>query len=85
MGKISDGSAVNIGSGTLTTFRGIIDLLSQIADYSPTVECLIDKPVGVHSRYANISRAESLLGWNPKISLEEGLRRVYLAQVEKLK
>lgn len=83
--KISDGSAVNIGSGTLTTFRSIIYLLSQIADYNPTLKCLIDKPVGVHSRYANISRAQSLLGWQPKISLEEGLRRVYLAQVEKLK
>lgn len=83
--KISDGSAVNIGSGTLTTFRSIIDLLSQIADYSPALKYLIDKPVGVHSRYADTSLAETVLGWQPKISLEEGLKRVYHAQVEKLR
>jgi nucleoside-diphosphate-sugar epimerase len=33
------------------------------------------KPVGVVSRALDISRAKRLLGWEPKISLEDGLRR----------
>jgi nucleoside-diphosphate-sugar epimerase len=33
------------------------------------------KPIGVLSRALDISRAKRLLGWEPKVSLEEGLRR----------
>ena len=33
------------------------------------------KPVGPLSRTANISKAKSHLGWDPKIGLEEGIAR----------
>lgn len=73
---VSDGSAVNIGSGVLTNFREIAALCAKIEGYVPQIQPLEGKPVGVHSRYANIERMEALLGWRPAIALEEGLRRV---------
>ncbi len=77
---VSDGSAYNIGSGRLTSFLELIDLFGEIAGYKPTVKPLIDKPVGVHSRYANMDVVNNLFGWKPKISLREGMERVYNRQ-----
>lgn len=77
--NISDGSAVNIGSGKLTSFRELIALFTSFAGYEPKIKALLDKPVGVHSRYCKIDLAKKKLGWAPKVSLEEGMRRVYEA------
>jgi UDP-glucose 4-epimerase len=80
MERISDGSGVNIGSGKLTTFNQIIGILSEIEGYDPTINRLLDKPVGVQSRYADITVMEDTLDWHPQISTEEGLGRVLAEQ-----
>jgi len=77
MDKIKDGTAINIGSGQLTSFLELIDLFAKFAGYKPTIKPLLDKPVGVHSRYSDMSYVEDTYGWKPKISLEEGMKRVY--------
>jgi UDP-glucose 4-epimerase len=84
MDKVSDGSAWNIGSGKLTSFLDLIRLFSSFADYSPSIKALTDKPVGVHSRYANMDLVTATFGWKPRISLEEGMRRVYQAALQKV-
>lgn len=81
---IHDGSAINIGFGKLTTFREIIDLFCEFAGYQPTIKPLLDKPVGVHSRYADMTYVNNQFGWYPKISLREGMKRVYDAAVKQL-
>ncbi len=83
MDHITDGSAINIGSGKLTSFLDLIEVFTSFADYSPEIKTLLDKPVGVHSRYANMDYVNKKLGWKPKLSLEEGMRRVYDVAVEK--
>lgn len=83
--RVSDGSAYNIGSGKLTSFLELIALFGEIAGYQPQVKPLIDKPVGVHSRYANMDVVTNTFGWKPKISLREGMERVYRRQLELLK
>ncbi|MCH7753973.1 NAD-dependent epimerase/dehydratase family protein [candidate division KSB1 bacterium] len=77
MDEITDGSAINIGAGKLTTFLEIIELFCKFANYKPEIKPLLDKPVGVHSRYADMNYVADRLGWKPRISLESGLRRVY--------
>lgn len=77
--KISDGTAINIGHGKLTSFREIIEIFCKIANHQTEIKCLLDKPVGVFSRYCSIDYVKDRLGWEPKISLEEGLTRVYNA------
>jgi len=74
--RVDDGSGVNIGSGTLTNFREVAALFARLAGYEAEIKPLEDKPVGVHSRYADVSYMEELLGWQPTISLEEGFARV---------
>ena len=83
MEKIKDGSAINIGMGRLTTFIEIIETLCKIAGYKPEIKRLLDKPVGVFSRYSNMDHVNNNLGWKATISMEEGMRRVYEAALEK--
>jgi UDP-glucose 4-epimerase len=74
--RVEDGSAVNIGSGKLVNFREVARLFARLEGYEPRVAPMEDKPVGVHSRYANIEHMRATLGWTPTISIEEGFRRV---------
>jgi nucleoside-diphosphate-sugar epimerase len=83
--NVKDGSAYNIGSGQLTSFLELIELFADIAGYQPQVKPLLDKPVGVHSRYANMTLVNERFGWKPRISLREGMTRVYEKQLNDLK
>ncbi len=82
--KISDGTAVNIGQGKLTTFLEIIDIFTDFAGYDPRIKPLLDKPVGVHSRYCDLTYVKEVLGWEPRISIREGMRRVYETALEQI-
>jgi nucleoside-diphosphate-sugar epimerase len=79
MDHIHDGTAINIGMGRLTSFLEIIEVLTGIAGYEPQIKPLIDKPVGVYSRYCNMDYVKERLGWEAKITMEEGMRRMYAA------
>ena len=74
--RISDGSAVNLASGALTTFLEVAALFAQLAGYKPTIRPLSDMPSGVHARCGDTRLAEETLGWRPRISLEQGFARV---------
>lgn len=83
--NVKDGSAYNIGSGNLTSFIDLIKLFTSFAGYDPDIKPLTDKPEGVHSRYADMSLVNQKFGWKPRISLEEGMRRVYDKALSDLK
>ncbi|MEK7647451.1 MAG: NAD-dependent epimerase/dehydratase family protein [Patescibacteria group bacterium] len=72
---VHDGRGVNIGTGVLTSFNQLIALLSRIEGYSAEIQQLLDKPVGVHNRVCD-PVVMQWLGWKPKITIEEGMRRV---------
>ncbi len=82
MEKITDGTAINIGQGQLTSFLDLIDIFTDFAGYKPEIKPLLDKPVGVHSRYCNMDWVKENLEWEPKISIREGMRRVYEKALE---
>jgi nucleoside-diphosphate-sugar epimerase len=71
--KVGKGEVINIGSGKNTSIIEIAKLIGGEIIYSPP-------RVEPHDSRADISYARSLLGWEPKISLEEGvkeLKRLY--------
>lgn len=75
--KITDGSAVNLSSGKLTSFIEIAQIYADIAGYSPKIQPLNDMPEGVFARYGDTKKSKDLLGWEPKTKLYDGLRIVY--------
>lgn len=83
MEKIHDGTAINIGQGKLTSFRDLIAIFCEFAGYNPEIKPLLDKPVGVHSRYCDMTWVKENLGWEPKISIKQGMRRVFDAVKER--
>ncbi|MEL6134353.1 MAG: NAD-dependent epimerase/dehydratase family protein, partial [Bacteroidota bacterium] len=60
--NIKDGTAMNIGSGKITSFLEIIEVFTKFADYTPPIKKLLDKPVGVHARHANMDYVFNDLG-----------------------
>lgn len=83
--KISDGSAVNLGTGKPTNFYEVAELLADIVGYSPEIKNLPNKPEGVKYRCADITKMKKVLGWQPKISLREGFRKTVNKVRERLK
>lgn len=85
METIHDGSAINIGMGKLTSFIEIIETLTDIAGYKPEIKQLLDKPVGVFSRYSNMDHVHDTLDWKAKISVRDGMTRMLRKAEERIK
>ncbi|MBI4231321.1 MAG: GDP-mannose 4,6-dehydratase [Planctomycetes bacterium] len=80
------GKVFNIGSGRSVPILGIARTLQALLpDHDVRIECGTDRPGQVMRHTADASRAREVLGWTPKIPLEEGLRDTvewYLAHRE---
>lgn len=68
------GHSFNCGSGTNTSINELYDLICKLMGKRIEPERL-PQQFEPKSTLADITKAERLLGWKPKISLEEGLRR----------
>jgi nucleoside-diphosphate-sugar epimerase len=68
---------VNIGSDRLVTIDELARIVIDISGKKITVKHDISKPQGVRGRNADIALVKREVGWEPKVSLEEGLRRTY--------
>ena len=73
--RISDGSAVNIGSGRPVTFLDLARLMVDVEGYAAEVKGKEGMPVGVAARYCDPAHMFEVLDWAPSISLEDGVRR----------
>lgn len=69
------GLAINIGGKSRIVLNEVIDLIGQLCSQVPHVN-YIDKQAGdPPNTWADIRLAESVLGYSPKVTLEEGIRR----------
>lgn len=68
--------AVNIATGRSYSVNDVLRLLLEICDYQyANIVYLKDKPTTIPIRLLDTTRARELLGFEPKTSLEEGLRK----------
>ncbi|RMF41846.1 MAG: NAD-dependent epimerase/dehydratase family protein [Anaerolineae bacterium] len=65
---------INVGSGTETSVRDLVDLALKLTRGHATVVENSHTGGGVARMCADISRAATLLGYTPRVSLEDGLR-----------
>ncbi len=68
---------INIGSERLVTIDELADMIIEISGKDITKEYDLSAPQGVRGRNADISLTRKVLGWEPKIILEDGLARTY--------
>ena len=68
---------VNIGSDRLVTINELAQMIIDISGKKLTITHDLTKPQGVRGRNADLTLVKKVIGWEPKITLEEGLRRTY--------
>lgn len=68
---------IQIGPGESVSIRSIAERVREISGKSFEIHYDLTKPEGDGDRYADISKAKNLLGWEPQISLEEGLADLF--------
>jgi GDP-D-mannose 3',5'-epimerase len=75
---------VNVGSDEEVPIKRIAEKIVEISGKTIKIKYDHSKPVGPISRTANIQRAKALLGWEPKVDLDKGLKLTYLWAEKKL-
>src|SRR5262249_54411883 len=74
-GAVTDGSALNIGTGVGTTIRELVELAGDVAGYRGEVVWDPTKPDGAARKVLDVSRMRALLGWAPPTTLRDGLAK----------
>ena len=67
---------LNLGQNRMVTINQLVDLIADIAGIEITKKH-VPGPQGVRGRNSDNTRLLEVLGWEPEISLEEGLARTY--------
>jgi len=72
-----DHAFINIATSSKTSINQLAKIMIGLSGLS--LETIYDKPRkgDIHTSHADITRAEELIGWTPKISLEEGLKKIF--------
>lgn len=66
---------INLGNSYPILLRDMIDTIAKTAKYLPKIKHLPMQAGDVEQTYADISHAKELIGYNPKVSFEEGIKR----------
>lgn len=69
------GRCFNIGTGERISLNRMVEALREIIAGAPPVRYGCPRPGDVRDSQADISRARAALGYSPKVTFEEGLRR----------
>ena len=67
---------LNLGQDRMVSINQLADIIAEIANVKINKKH-IDGPQGVRGRNSNNDKLRETLGWEPQISLEEGLKTTY--------
>jgi nucleoside-diphosphate-sugar epimerase len=67
---------LNLGSEELISINGLADLVAEVAGIA-IAKRHIDGPQGVRGRNSDNSRLRAVLGWEPRMTLRDGIERTY--------
>jgi len=68
---------INLGRDDMVSINELVETVAKVAGKRVTKRHDLSKPQGVRGRNSDNSLQRKLLGWEPTIGLEEGLRRTY--------
>lgn len=73
--KKFDYEVINLGNSSVVELRYLIRLIEENLGKEARIKRLPDQPGDVPVTYADISKAKKLLGYNPRVGIEEGVGR----------
>jgi GDP-D-mannose 3',5'-epimerase len=68
---------INVGSNELVTINGLVDIIEEIAGIQLERRYKLDAPRGVNGRNSDNTLIRAEFGWEPSISLREGMEKTY--------
>ena len=68
---------INLGTDELVTVNGLVDLACEVAGKHLRKNHDLSKPQGVRGRNSDNSLLRNILGWEPRITLKEGIDQTY--------
>ncbi len=73
--RVADGTPVNLTGGQEVTIRALAELVARLSGFAGETAWDTSKGDGQLRRSLDGSRAAELLGWTPRVGLEDGLAR----------
>jgi len=78
------GEAINVGTGKPTTINELANVLTEFFGQARVKPVYTGPREGdIRNSYANIGKAEKMLGYKPKIAMEEGIRLLLKTSVKR--
>jgi len=68
---------IQLGPSVCTSIKTIAELIKDISNKNLEIHFDLTKPEGDKSRAADYSKAKKILGWEPKVLLQNGLAKTY--------
>jgi len=68
---------LNLGSNELVSINQLVDIVEEIAGVRLKRTYNLRTPKGVKGRNSDNTRIQKIMGWQPSISLREGMERTY--------
>lgn len=65
---------LNIGNSSPVSLREMINTIGQALEIEPKIKQLPMQPGDVDRTYADVSKAKKLIGYEPKVSFEQGIQ-----------
>ena len=72
-----DYEGVNLGTGEDIKLKDLALLIKNVVGFEGEIKYDLSKPDGTLRKLLDVSKMKAL-GWKPRISLEEGIKRVYM-------
>ncbi len=69
--------SINIGSDQMVTIDELAEMTIKISGKKIEIKHDLSKPQGVRGRNADLTLVKKVLNWEPRVSLEEGLKSTY--------
>ncbi len=76
MQKYDESEHINVGTGEDVTIKQLAETISRVVGFMGDTEWDNTKPNGTPRKVMNVDRIKAL-GWEPKISLREGIEKTY--------
>ena len=67
---------INVGTGKDITIKDLAETIADVVGFKGEIEWDTSKPNGTPRKVLNVDKIESL-GWEPKVSLREGIKKTY--------
>jgi nucleoside-diphosphate-sugar epimerase len=77
MEKITDGDVINLGYEEVISIGELAGKIVKLSGKDINMEYDLSGPQGTHRYCADTTKMKKILEWCPKISLDEGIERIY--------